>query len=300
MKPTLVVLAAGMGSRYGGLKQMDAFGPNGETIIEYSVFDAIRAGFGKVVFVIRETFADAFKEHLGAKFADKIEVEYVYQELNKLPEGFSIPEGREKPWGTGHALMMAADVTHTPFAVINADDFYGVESYQVMADFLSKQTNDSNHFSLLGYEVRNTLSENGSVSRGVCEVSESGDMLGVTERTKIFREEGVIVYQEGELKTELSELAPVSMNFMGFTPIAFDFFRTAFVSFLETQGSELKSEFFMPTVLDEMAKNGMAKVSVINTPAKWFGVTYQEDKPLALDYLNSLIKNNEYPSNLWE
>lgn len=299
MKPTLIVLAAGMGSRYGGLKQMDAFGPNGETIIEYSVFDAIRAGFGKVVFVIRETFADAFKEQLGTKFADKIEVEYVYQELNKLPEGFSVPEGREKPWGTGHALMMAADATTTPFAVINADDFYGVESYQVMAEFLNKQANDSNNFSLLGYEVRNTLSENGSVSRGVCEVSETGDMLGVTERTKIYREDGVIVFEEGNVKTPLSEVAPVSMNFMGFTPLAFDFFKKAFVNFLETQGQEMKSEFFMPFVLDEMAKTGMAKVNVINTPAKWFGVTYQEDKPLALDYLNKLIAQGEYPSNLW-
>lgn len=299
MKPTLVVLAAGMGSRYGGLKQMDAFGPNGETIIEYSVFDAIRAGFGKVVFVIRETFADAFKEQLGSKFEDKIEVAYVYQELNKLPEGFSVPEGREKPWGTGHALMMAADETKTPFAVINADDFYGAESYAVMADFLSKQELDGNHFSLLGYEVRKTLSENGSVSRGVCEVSEKGEMLGVTERTKIYREDEQIVFEEAGVKTPLSEMAPVSMNFMGFTPIAFDYFNTAFDVFLKEQGQEMKSEFFMPFVLDEMAKTNVAKVSVINTPAKWFGVTYQEDKPLALDYLNKLIENSEYPANLW-
>lgn len=299
MKPTLVVLAAGMGSRYGGLKQMDAFGPNGETIIEYSVFDAIRAGFGKVVFVIREVFADAFKEQLGSKFADKIEVAYVFQELDKLPEGFSLPEGREKPWGTGHALMMADEETTTPFAVINADDFYGAESYQVMADFLSKQANDSTHFSLLGYEVRNTLSENGSVSRGVCEVTAEGEMIGVTERTKIYRKADQIVFEEDGVETPLSDLAPVSMNFMGFSPLAFDYYKKAFVAFLKEQGAEMKSEFFMPFVLDEMAKTKVATVSVINTPAKWFGVTYQEDKPLALDYLNNLIAEGAYPANLW-
>ena len=300
MKPTLVVLAAGMGSRYGGLKQMDAFGPNGETIIEYSVFDAIRAGFGKVVFVIRESFAEAFKEQLGSKFCDKIEVAYVYQELNKLPEGFSLPEGREKPWGTGHALMMAAPETTTPFAVINADDFYGQKSYAIMADFLSDQDKNSNHFSLLGYEVRNTLSENGSVSRGVCEVNDQGAMLSVTERTKIYRKDTAIVYEEDEKIYPLSDTTAVSMNFMGFSPIAFDYFNQAFVTFLKDHGNEMKSEFFMPFVLDEMAQQKIAKVSVINTPSKWFGVTYQEDKPLALDYLNELIAQGEYPSNLWQ
>lgn len=299
MKPTLVVLAAGMGSRYGGLKQMDAFGPNGETIIEYSVFDAIRAGFGKVVFVIRESFAEAFRDQLGSKFSDKIEVAYVYQELENLPKGFSIPLGREKPWGTGHALMMAAPETKTPFAVINADDFYGQESYRVMADFLAKQDNKSTHFGLLGYEVRNTLSENGSVSRGVCEVADDGDMLGVTERTKIFRKDDAIVYEEGGDVFPLSESAPVSMNFIGFTPLAFDHFNAAFEQFLSLQGKEMKSEFFMPFVVDELAKKGLARVSVIETSAKWFGVTYQEDKPLALDYLNNLIGNGDYPSNLW-
>ncbi len=299
MKPTLVVLAAGMGSRYGGLKQIDEFGPNGEAIIDYSIYDAIRAGFGKVVFIIRQNIAEAFREFIGNKFADKIEVEYVFQELDKLPEGFTLPEGREKPWGTAHAILMAEEVVHEPFAIINADDFYGADAFKVMNDYLCTLKNDSKDFSLLGYYVRNTLSENGSVSRGVCEVADSNWLKDINERTKIYRKDGEVVYEEDGSIFSLDENSPVSMNFMGFTPIIFEHIKRLFVEFLEEKINIPKSEFYIPLALDRMVKDGIAKVKVLRTDAIWFGVTYKEDKEAAQNQLNSLIERGIYPPKLW-
>ena len=299
MKPTLIVLAAGMGSRYGGLKQIDEFGPNGEAIIEYSIYDAIRAGFGKVVFIIRQNIEDAFKEFLGDKFSDKIIIEFAFQELDKLPEGFTLPEGREKPWGTAHALLMAEDKVNEPFAIINADDFYGAESYEIMADYLRKLPNDSTEFSILGYYVKNTLSENGSVSRGVCELNNEGWMTVITERTKIYRKDREVVYEEDGVLNPLSEDAPVSMNFMGFTPAVFQELKALFVEFLTEKIDVPKSEFYIPLALDTMIKNEKAKVKVLKTNAKWFGVTYKEDKEAAQAELTALIDDGKYPSKLW-
>lgn len=299
MKPTLVVLAAGMGSRYGGLKQIDAFGPNGEAIIDYSIYDAIRAGFGKVVFIIRQDIEEAFKAFIGHKFEQNIKVEYAFQELDKLPEGFSLPEGRTKPWGTGHALLMAADLVKEPFAIINADDFYGADAYRVMGDYLSHLDNDSRDFALLGYSVKNTLSENGSVSRGVCALDAQGHMTKITERTKIFRQQGQIVFEEDGKLTPLAEDTPVSMNFMGFTPLVFKHLKALFESFLKASITVPKSEFYIPIALDTMVKEGDATVNVLRTEAKWFGVTYKEDKAAAQQELAQLIAAGVYPSSLW-
>lgn len=298
MKPTLVVLAAGMGSRYGGLKQIDAFGPQGEAIIEYSIFDAIRAGFGKVVFIIRQSIEKDFKTFVGSKFEGKIPVEYAFQELDVLPEGFSVPEGREKPWGTAHAMMMAKDCVNEPFAIINADDFYGADAYQVMSDYLSKLENDSTAYSLLGYYVKNTLSENGSVSRGVCELDENNLLTSITERTKIFPTKEAIVFEEDGVETPLSPEAPVSMNFMGFAPSVFDLLEQKFISFLEKDINTPKSEFFIPLALSEFVEEGIASVEVLETSAKWFGVTYKEDKEAAQSQLAALIETGAYPNSL--
>lgn len=300
MKPTLVVLAAGMGSRYGGLKQIDSFGPNGEAIIEYSIFDAIRAGFGKVVFIIRKDIEEAFKAHFGTKFEGKIEVAYAYQELGDLPEGFTLPIGREKPWGTAHALLMAEFVVNEPFAIINADDFYGANAYQVMSDHLSVIANTSTDYALLGYYVKNTLSENGSVSRGVCELDGEGCLTNITERTKIFPNDGAIVFEEDDVLTSLQENTPVSMNFMGFAPSVFPLLKAQFVAFLEHEIDIPKSEFYIPVALAKFVTEKEATVKVLETSAKWFGVTYKEDKEAAQNELNNLIAGGAYPSHLWE
>lgn len=299
MEPTLVVLAAGMGSRYGGLKQIDAFGPNGEAIIEYSIFDAIRAGFGKVVFIIRQEIEDAFKAHFGTKFEGKIEVAYAYQELSDLPKGFTLPVGRDKPWGTAHALLMAEGVVNEPFAIINADDFYGSNAYQVMYDHLSVIANDSTNYALLGYYVKNTLSENGSVSRGVCELDTEGCLTNITERTKIFPKDGSIVFEADGVLTPLHENAPVSMNFMGFAPSVFPLLKAKFVEFLEKEINTPKSEFYIPIALAKFVSEKTASVKVLETSAKWFGVTYKEDKEAAQQELSDLIKAGAYPSRLW-
>ncbi len=300
MKPTLVVLAAGMGSRYGGLKQIDAFGPSGEAIIEYSIFDAIRAGFGKVVFIIRKDIEEAFRAFIGDKFKDSIDVDFAFQELDNLPKGFKLPEGREKPWGTAHALLMAEEVVNEPFAIINADDFYGADAYKVMGDYLFQLDNESTAFSLLGYYVKNTLSENGSVSRGVCELDENDLLTLITERTKIYRKDGQVVYEEEDGLTPLDENAPVSMNFMGFTPAVFKHLKDLFVAFLEKNIEVPKSEFYIPLALDKMVKNGVATVKVLETDAKWFGVTYKEDKAAAQHELSELINAGMYPASLWK
>ena len=301
-KPTLLVLAAGMGSRYGSLKQMDGVGPNGEAIIDYSIYDAIRAGFGKVVFVIRHSFAEDFKKMFNAeRFGGRIEVEYVFQELDYLPEGFTVPEGRVKPWGTNHAVMMAADAVHEPFAVINADDFYGENAYKVIGEYLSGLVGSENHYCMVGYEVNKTLSENGTVSRGVCTVDGDGFLTGMVERTQIERiADGRIVFHDEGLDEELAEDTPVSMNLFGFTPDFFNYSKEYFKGFLETNKENLKAEFFIPLMVNHLTGNGTAKLKVLSTTALWFGVTYKEDKPALVAKIEQLIADGVYPRNLWE
>jgi len=278
---------------------MDAFGPNGETIIEYSIYDAIQAGFSKVVFVIRHSFADAFKAKFEPLLKGKIEVEYAYQELTNLPAGFTVPEGREKPWGTGHAIMMAKDVIDTPFAIINADDFYGREAYFQMHDFISK-SKDDNEYAMVGYALKNTLSEHGTVSRGVCEVDAQGRLHKVTERTKIGTENGKIYYYEENEKGELTGEEPISMNFWAFKPSFFTHLENIFTEFLKEKGKELKSEFYFNIAVDKLIKAGKASALVVPCDSKWFGVTYPEDKPLVQQKINELIESKKYPNNLWK
>ncbi|WP_430810451.1 MULTISPECIES: nucleotidyltransferase family protein [unclassified Carboxylicivirga] len=298
MKPTLLILAAGMGSRYGGLKQMDELGPHGESIIDYSVYDAIEAGFEKVVFVIREDFAEAFKARFEPRLAGKIKTEYVYQDLNKLPAGFNVPEGREKPWGTGHAILMAKDAIKEPFAIINADDFYGREAYKQVVDFMNTSKSAS-EYAMVGYALKNTLSEHGTVSRGVCETNADDLLRKVVERTKIGCEGDKIFFYEGDEKTELTGNEAVSMNFWAFKPEYFQHLESAFVDFLKEKGQEMKSEFYFNSVADAMIQKGEATTKVIRTDAKWFGVTYKEDKPMVQDKLNKLIADGIYPEKLW-
>ncbi|MCR5709187.1 MAG: nucleotidyltransferase [Bacteroidales bacterium] len=303
MKPTLLVLAAGMGSRYGSLKQMDGLGPSGEAIIDYSIYDAIQAGFGKVVFVIRHSFADAFRKIFSKeRFGGRIEVEFVYQELDYLPEGFTVPEGREKPWGTNHAVMMARDVIHEPFAVINSDDFYGREGFAAVADFLRGVEGCKGRYALVGYYLRNTLSDFGSVSRGVCEADAQACLTTVTERTAIQREaDGKVYYAEGGNKYEVSEDSVVSMNFWGFTPDYFDYSEELFKVFLSSEAVKVnpKAEFFIPYVADVLIKRGDASFKVLNCDAKWFGVTYKEDRPFVVAKIGELIEKGVYPRSLW-
>ncbi len=303
MKPTLLVLAAGMGSRYGSLKQMDGLGPCGEAIIDYSIYDAIQAGFGKVVFVIRHSFADAFKQiYSPERFGGKIDVEFVYQELDYLPEGFSVPEGREKPWGTNHAVMMAKDVIHEPFAVINSDDFYGREGFQVVADFLRSVEGCRGKYALVGYFLKNTLSEFGSVSRGVCELDDNACLSTVTERTAIQRKaDGKVYYAEKGQDHEVSEDSVVSMNFWGFTPDYFSWSEELFKVFLASDDVKTnpKAEFFIPYVADVLIKRHDASFKVLNCDAKWFGVTYKEDRPDVVAKIGRLIEQGVYPRSLW-
>ncbi len=298
MKPTLLVLAAGMGSRYGGLKQMDEFGPSGESIIDYSVFDAIRAGFGKVVFVIREDFEAAFKDRFESRLKGKIKTEYVYQSVDKVPEGFEIPEGREKPWGTGHAMLMAKDVIDTPFAIINADDFYGAKAYKQAVGFINNSSKN-NEYAMLGYALKNTLSDFGTVSRGVCEFDENNYLTKIVERTKIGKEGDRIFFYEDDYKGELKGEVPISMNFWIFKPEFFSHLEAGFKDFLREKGQDLKSEYYFLIPADNMVKSGEASVKIVNTDAQWFGVTYQEDKPRVKQALNELHNKGEYPEKLW-
>lgn len=302
MKPTLLVLAAGMGSRYGGLKQMDPMGPNGETVLDYSVFDAIRAGFGKVVFVIREDFAEAFKEGVGSRFADRIEVAYAFQKLTDLPDGFSVPAGREKPWGTAHAVRAARHVIDEPFAVVNADDFYGADAYRVIAGWFAQHPgNDGKeHYAMVGYPLRNTLSEHGSVNRGICQKDAAGLLTDVEEVVEISRGDDGIVRGTGIDGTlrEIADTCPVSMNFWGFTPAWLDQLEEHFVEFLTQRGGEMKSECYIPTVVDDLIRKGAADCTVLDTSANWFGVTYPDDKPHVVASIQSLVESGDYPSPL--
>ena len=299
MKPTLFVLAAGMGSRYGGLKQIDGLGPSGETIMDYSVYDALRAGFGKVVFVIRKDFEEAFRKAVISKYADKVPCEVCFQSVDSVPEGCTYNPERTKPWGTNHAVLMAKDLIKEPFAVINADDFYGRESFQVLADYLKSVEGTKGKYCMVGYRVANTLSENGSVSRGVCATDENGYLTDVVERTKIEKVGDKIIYTEDGVDTEISPNSPVSMNMWGFTPEYFEYVEKAFVEFLQARGQELKSEFYIPTLVNDMIRSGKATCKVLDTTSKWFGVTYAEDRPQVVMKINNLVKEGVYPEKLF-
>ena len=299
MKPTLFILAAGMGSRYGGLKQMDGLGPNGEAILDYSVYDALRAGFGKIVFVIRKDFEDDFRRVVLSKYEGKVQCELCFQSVDKVPAGCTYNPERTKPWGTNHALLMGRELIHEPFAVLNADDFYGKESFQVLADFLKSVEGTEGHYCMVGYRVCKTLSENGAVSRGVCATDENGYLTDVVERTKIEDKNGTIVFTEGEQDTPLAPNTPVSMNMWGFTPEYFQYSEEAFRAFLAEKGGELKSEFYIPTLVNQLIVAGKATCKVLDTPSKWFGVTYSEDRPQVVEKINRLIQAGEYPEKLF-
>jgi UTP-glucose-1-phosphate uridylyltransferase len=298
MKPTLLVLAAGMGSRYGGLKQIDPIGPSDETIIDYSIYDAIAAGFGKIVFVIREKFKKEFMELFNAKLAGKIDVEYVTQEIDKVPEDSSYTPDREKPWGTGHAILMAKECINEPFAVINADDYYGVEAFATMADFLMNSVSEK-EYSMVGYQLANTISENGSVSRGVCATNANGHLETVVERTHIEKLTEGIAYKEDDKWIPLACETTVSMNFWGFTPQIFTHLEDQFINFLAEEGQALKSEFFIPSVVAKIIDDGNTNVKVLKSAAQWFGVTYREDKDKAAKAILELVGKGIYPSKLW-
>jgi len=299
-KPTLVILAAGMGSRYGGLKQMDAMGPNGEAVIDYSVFDAIRAGFGKVVFIIRRDFEQAFRDFVDARFANAIPVEYVYQELGDLPDGYDCPAGREKPWGTGHATLAARTAVNEPFAVINADDFYGRDAYEKLAGFLAKSAGSKASYCMVGFRLNNTLSDFGTVSRGLCTTGDDGNLKSVKELTKIAgTADGAENTNDDGSVMKLTGEEPVSMNMWGFTPDFFETTNEKFALFLSERGQEEKSEFYIPSVVDEMIQENRATCAVLRTSSAWFGVTYQEDKPHVTKSIRDLIDAGEYPEKLW-
>ena len=301
MKPTLFVLAAGMGSRYGGLKQLDPLGPSGETIMDYSVYDAIQAGFGKLVFVIRKSFEKEFVEKVASKYQHKIQVEIVFQELDNLPEGYTVHPDRVKPWGTNHAVLMGKDAIKEPFAVINADDFYGRDAFQKLAKFLEGLADSKNHYCMVGYRLQNTLSESGSVARGVCEKDSNDFLTSIVERTHIERKDGKIQYKDDEdYWFELGENAPVSMNMWGFTPDYIEHSEKYFIKFLELNQSNLKSEYFIPLMVDHLITTKTADVKVLDTTSKWFGVTYAEDRESVVNKLQELSDKGDYPTPLWK
>ena len=300
MKPTLVVLAAGMGSRYGGLKQVDPVGPSGEAILDYSVFDAHRAGFGKVVFIIRKDFETEFKERVGSKYEGILPVEYCYQDINDLPSPFTVPAERAKPWGTAHAIRAARDVVKEPFAAINADDFYGRDAFAKLAAFLQRPAaaDGKFHFAMVGYKLDLTLSDNGSVARGICKV-DGGKLESVTEMTKLVRVPGGAENREDEANpVKLTGEERVSMNLWGFTPELFSALESRFPAWLEKNGAELKSEWYIPFVVDELIHEGKADVEVLPTDSNWFGVTYREDKPFVTAEIGKLVAAGEYPQSL--
>lgn len=303
MKPTLFVLAAGMGSRYGGLKQLDGVGPQGQTIMDYSIYDAIRAGFGKIVFVIRRDIEDAFREKILSRYEGHIPVEVVFQAVDKLPEGYTVPEGRTKPWGTNHAVLMAADAIKEPFAVINADDYYGRDAFAVVGKFLANLPEGSKgKYCMVAFDLGNTMTENGSVSRGVCTADADGHLASVTERTAIqYTPDGRITFTDENGTAQYPPAdTPVSMNLWGFTPDYFDYSKREFRRFLDAQGSELKSEFYIPTAIDTLIHNGEATVDMLRTTSRWTGVTYPEDRPMVVERLADLHAAGEYPDTLFD
>ena len=303
MKPTLLLLAAGMGSRYGGLKQLDGLGPNGETIMDYSIYDAIKAGFGKIVFVIRKDFEQEFREKILSKYEGHIPAELVFQSIDALPEGFTPPEGRVKPWGTNHAVMMAADAIKEPFCVINCDDFYNRDAYMVMGKFLASLPDDStNTYAMVGFRVGNTLSENGTVARGICSKDEKGNLTTVVERTEIMRVNGPICYkdEQGEW-IPVEDNTPVSMNMWGFTPDYFRHSEAYFKEFLSDPKNmeNLKAEFFIPLMVNKLINENTASVKVLDTTSKWFGVTYSADRPSVVEKIQTLVNEGVYPNRLF-
>jgi len=299
MKPTLLIMAAGMASRYGSMKQIQEFGPGGATIMDYSIYDAIEAGFKRVVFIIREDFAENFKNTFEPKLKGKIETEYVYQEMDAYLGEYSVPEGRTKPWGTSHAILCASKAVNEPFAVINADDFYGKDAFKKAHNFLSNEC-DEKTYALLGYELSNTLSENGSVSRGVCEVDQNNNLVQIVERLKVYEEDGKIVYEEGDgSKHEIPENFKASMNFWCFHPSLFPFLENEFQEFLKENINTPKAEFLIPHSADRFIKKGLGIIKVIPTAAQWFGVTYKEDAPDVKRKLTELVEDGAYPINLW-
>lgn len=300
MKPTLLILAAGMGSRFGGLKQVEPVGPNGEAIIDYSIYDAIRAGFGKVVFIIRESFADAFKEKFDKILKGKIEVEYVYQELDILPDGFILPEGREKPWGTAHAILVAKNVIKEPFCALNADDFYGSNAYKVMAKFLT-ESKDPTEYSMVGYKLKYTLSDFGSVSRGICDVDTDNNLKKIVETVKIVKRGKEIISIENDgSEISLTGNESASMNIWGLKPSVFEKLENKFVEFLKTEIDKPKSEMYIPSVIFDLIQENIASVKVLEADSPWFGVTYQEDKPFVIEKIRNLIDKGDYPEKLWK
>lgn len=299
MKPTLLILAAGMGSRYGGLKQVEGVGPNGEAIIEYSIYDAIRAGFGKVVFVIRKDIESAFREKFGHKFESQLETAYAFQEVDMPIEG--MPSGllpREKPWGTGHAVLAAREAINEPFAVINADDYYGISGFETMARFLSSDCSPE-HYSMIGYQLDKTLSEAGHVNRGICEVDEAGLLIDVVERHKIQWQLGEIFYEEGGTKHSLDPHALVSMNFWGFHPTIFESLHRQFLEFVEANRTNPRAEYYIPSAVNLLIKSGAVRLSVLPNAEKWYGVTYQEDKAMVQGAFRELVAQGKYPERLW-
>jgi hypothetical protein len=298
-KPTLVILAAGMASRYGSQKQTEGFGPNGETIMDYSIYDAIQSGFGKIVFIIRKDFAENFEPVFNKKLTHQnVEVAYVYQSLDKFTEGFTIPADRVKPWGTAHAMLCTIDVVKEPFAIINADDFYGRDAFAMAANFLTKECTP-NQQAIIGYALKNTLSENGTVSRGVCALDAKGNLSEVVERVKVYAKDGQMVYEEDGKEFAIVDDTKASMNFWCFHPSVIAHCKEEFATFLQTQGQELKSEFFLPLIGDHLIKNNIATINVIPTNAVWFGVTYKEDAPIVKQRVGQLITDKIYPVTIW-
>lgn len=300
MKPTLLIMAAGMGSRYGGLKQMETMGPGGETLLDYSVYDAIRAGFGKVVFVIRHDIEADFKKMVGKKWEPKVPVRYVFQEVGMVPEGFKVPEGRQKPWGTAHAVWVAQGAIEEPFAVLNADDFYGRNSFKVLAGFLKKiRKNDAGSYAMVGFPLSKTLSEHGTVARGICKIGPGKKLREVVERTQIGKEGKSAYYlDEAGKKHPLKPTVTVSMNIWGFTPRLFEQLNRGFLEFLKAQGNELKAEFLLPRVVDAAIARRQATVKVLPTRDQWFGVTYPQDKEKVRSEMAKLVKKGLYPGKI--
>lgn len=303
-KTTLVIMAAGMGSRYGGLKQIDPVGPNGEIIMEYSIYDAIKAGFSKVVFIIKKEMEDTFREVIGKKIEGFVDVEYVYQRIENVPQGFSIPEGRTKPWGTGHAVLSAKDVVKTPFAVINADDFYGANTYKLLNNFLTSNGDNEKKYNycMVGFVIENTLTENGHVARGICNVDKTGNLIDIHERTKIMKFGDETKYTEDEENwVVIPKSSIVSMNTWGFNQSIFKELEEGFPTFIKnSMDNILKAEYFLPSVVDNLIKTGNVDVKVLSTTDKWYGVTYKEDKPIVKKSIGDMVLAKKYPQLLWK
>jgi len=298
-QPTLLILAAGMASRYGSMKQTEGFGPSGETIMDYSIYDAIAAGFGKVVFIIRKDFAENFKANFAAKLTGKIQVDYVYQEMDSFVSPDDQPKDRTKPWGTGHAILCAMDVVKEPFAVINADDYYGQDAFVKAADFLNNQCNEHT-YALIGYQLDKTLSDHGTVSRGVCEIDADNNLVSINERTKIFKnDEGKVIYEDSAQSFDVPADSSVSMNFWCFHPAIFSYTKSLFETFVKENKENIKAEFFIPIIADDFIKDSANKIKVIPTSSQWFGVTYKEDAPSVKSSIDELVNNKTYPTSLW-